>query len=250
VSYKRVAVVAAFAFVIGFRLQAVRDDSPARAATTLSPSGASALASDTSVQEAPKGISAPAFARVPALPALHRAPARPRKAKPAPVSPAAPVATAVPTPTPEPDQGFDVAAAPVATPVPTSGEVLHQTATSKKAKMIRPKPVVRVRGRLTRNGARITAMTVKAPRGVKIKASCSGRGCPTHRMTRNASKLTHLTKFEKTLRSGTRITIRISKPGGYITKVTVLEIRRGSAPMRRDGCLWPARKKLQRCPGD
>jgi hypothetical protein len=32
--------------------------------------------------------------------------------------------------------------------------------------------------------------------------------------------------------------------------VTVLEIRRGSAPMRRDGCLWPAKKKLQRCPGD
>lgn len=166
------------------------------------------------------------------------------------VTPAPTPAAPAPTPTPTPDPSFDVAAAPVATPVPTSGEVLHQTATSKKAKMIRPKPVVRVRGRLTANGARITAMTVKAPRGTKIAASCSGGGCPAHKMTRNGAKLTHLSTFEKTLRAGTRITIRIAKPGGYITKVTVLEIRRGGAPMRRDGCLWPAKKKLQRCPGD
>jgi hypothetical protein len=161
-----------------------------------------------------------------------------------------PAPTATATPTPEADDSFDVAATPVATPVPTSGEVLHQTATSKKAKTIRPKPVVRVRGRLTANGARVTALTVKAPRGVKITATCAGRGCPARKYTRKASKLTHLSKFQRVLRAGTRITIRISKPGGYITKVTVLEIRRGSAPMRRDGCLWPARKKLQRCPGD
>jgi hypothetical protein len=166
------------------------------------------------------------------------------------VTPTPTPAPAAPTPTPTPEPTFDVAAAPVATPVPTSGQVLHQTATSKRAKMIRPKPVVRVRGELTANGARITALTVKAPRGVKITASCSGGGCPAHRMTRTAAALTHLSTFEKTLRSGTRITIKISKPGGYITKVTVLEIRRGSAPMRRDGCQWPARKKMQRCPGD
>jgi hypothetical protein len=98
-SFKLVAVLAAFAFVIGFRLQAGSDDSPARAATTLSPSGASALASDTSVQPAPRGIAAPALAAVAGLPALHRAPARPKPSKQAPVTAAAPVATAVPTTT-------------------------------------------------------------------------------------------------------------------------------------------------------
>ena len=98
-SVKLVAVLAALAFVIGFRIQAGRGDSPARAATTLSPSGASALASDTTVQEAPRGIAAPALARVAALPALHRAPARPKPAvsKQAVVTTAAPVATATPT---------------------------------------------------------------------------------------------------------------------------------------------------------
>ena len=98
-SFKLVAVLAAFAFVIGFRVQAGTDDTPARAATTLSPSGASALASDTTVQEAPRGIAAPAFAAVAALPGLHRAPARPKPpANKTPVSssPVA-VATAVPT---------------------------------------------------------------------------------------------------------------------------------------------------------
>jgi hypothetical protein len=174
---------------------------------------------------------------------------------PRPTATPRPTVTPAPTPappatTPTPEPTFDVAAVPVATPVPTSGQVLQQTATSKKAKMIRPRPVVRVRGRLTANGANISALTVKAPRGVKITASCSGSGCPSHKITRNASKLTHLSTFERVLRSGTRITIKISKPGGYITKVTVLEIRRGSAPMRRDGCLWPAKKKMQRCPGD
>lgn len=97
-SIKLVAVLAALAFAIAFRVQAGSDDSPARTAT-LSPSRASALASDTTVQEAPRGIAAPALARVAALPALHRAPARPKRAvsTPAPVATVAPVATATAT---------------------------------------------------------------------------------------------------------------------------------------------------------
>src|SRR6201991_4745421 len=101
-SVKLVAVLAAFAFVIGFRIQAGSDDSPARTATTLSPSGASALASDTTVQPVPRGIAAPALAAVAGLPALHRAPARPKPTKQAPAPSATPVATAVPTTTAAP----------------------------------------------------------------------------------------------------------------------------------------------------
>ena len=98
-SFKLVAVLAAFAFVIAFRIQAGSDDSPARAATTLSSSGAAALASDTSAQPAPRGIAAPALARVAGLPALHRAPARPKAAKKAPSSSSLVTATATPAPT-------------------------------------------------------------------------------------------------------------------------------------------------------
>jgi hypothetical protein len=160
---------------------------------------------------------------------------------------ATPVATATPDPTPAPT--FDVALTPVATPVPTSGGVLHQTATSKKAKMLKPFPTVRVRGRLTADGANITSLTVKAPRGVKIAVGCAGSGCPVRRMSRTGQALTHLSTFQRPLKSGVRLTIKISR-SGYVAKVTVLKIRRGLAPLRSDGCLYPGHKKTQRCPAD
>ncbi len=97
-SVKLVAVLAAFAFVIAFRVQAGSEDTPARASTTLSASGASALASDTSVQQAPRGIAAPALLHVAALPGLHRAPAKPRRTVTR--APVTPVATATPTSVP------------------------------------------------------------------------------------------------------------------------------------------------------
>jgi pyruvate/2-oxoglutarate dehydrogenase complex dihydrolipoamide acyltransferase (E2) component len=159
----------------------------------------------------------------------------------------APAATPAPAPAAE-EPTFDVAATPVATPVPTQGEVLHQTATSKTAKMLRPFPTVRVRGRLTPGGANVTSLTVKAPAGVRITVTCAGSGCPARKVARN-SKVTRLSTFERELRAGTRLTIAISK-SGYVAKVTVLRFRLGAAPLRSDGCLYPGHRKTQRCPGD
>jgi hypothetical protein len=122
-SAKLVLVLAAFAFVIGFRVHAGSDDTPARTATTLSPAGASALASDTSVQPAARGISAPALAGVAALPALHRAPPRPPK-KAQTVS-ATPSATAVPTVAPT------AAPAPVAPAKPKAKSYVGKSFDSK-----------------------------------------------------------------------------------------------------------------------
>ncbi|WP_231379235.1 hypothetical protein [Candidatus Solirubrobacter pratensis] len=155
-----------------------------------------------------------------------------------------PAPTVAPVATPAPAPAFDVAPAP--TPVPTSGQVLHQTATSKKAKMLKPFPTVRVRGRLTASGANVTLLTVSAPKGVRITATCAGSGCPARKLARSA-KVTHLSTFERVMRSGTRLTIKIARPG-YIAKVTVLRFRRGAAPTRSDGCLYPGHRKTQRCP--
>ncbi|WP_028058885.1 hypothetical protein [Candidatus Solirubrobacter pratensis] len=96
-SLKITAVVAAFAFVGAFRIHAGSGGETAGAATTLSPAGAGALAADTSTAPAPRGIAVPALSRVAALPALHRAPARPHRRAKAPVRH---VATATATPTP------------------------------------------------------------------------------------------------------------------------------------------------------
>jgi hypothetical protein len=158
------------------------------------------------------------------------------------VTPVPPAAT--PTPTPEPV--FDTAA-PAATPVPTNGQVLHESASSRK--VIRPFPVVRMRGRLTANGARVTVLSVRAPRKAKVTVRCKG-SCPTRRWSKNASarksRLTRIGAFERSLRSGTVITVTVTRHD-YIGKRTVFVIRRGQAPLRTDRCLNP-RGRVTRCP--
>jgi hypothetical protein len=162
---------------------------------------------------------------------------------PVPTATPTPTPTATPTPAPTPDPGFDIAA-PVATPVPSAGAVLEVT--KRKAKLLRPFPVVRIRGRLSLTGARVTALTVKAPHRVKIVVTCGGPGCPRSRLTVNAASA-HLRPFERDLRAGLWLRVRITKRG-YIGKQTVIHIRQGKVPLRTDGCLYPGRRKMQSCP--
>ena len=75
----------------------------------------------------------------------------------------------------DPAPTFDTAAA-APTPVPTIGQVLHETA--RRAGAIKPFPVVRMRGRLTTTGRRVTLLSVSAPRAAKISVRCKG-ACPT-----------------------------------------------------------------------
>jgi hypothetical protein len=189
-------------------------------------------------------------------PAATPTPAPQRTPTPAPQRTPVPTPTPTPTPTPPPStQGsapvgssFDVAAVPVPTPVGTSGEVLHQTATSKKARMMHPFPTIRVMGKLTAEGANVTSLTVRAPRGARISVSCAGSSCKRRSFARSA-KITRLSPLQHVWKAGTRMTIKVTKRG-YVSKVTVITIRRGAVPTRYDGCLYPGHKKTQRCPGD
>ena len=112
--------------------------------------------------------------------------------------------------------------------------------------MMRPAPLVRIRGRLTRSGARITLLTVSAPRGARITVRCLGRGCPAQRIARTAS-VTRLVRFERALPGGTRLIVTVTKRG-RIGKHTTIAIRRGEAPTRRDRCLMPGARKPVACP--
>jgi hypothetical protein len=112
--------------------------------------------------------------------------------------------------------------------------------------MIRPYPTIRIRGRLTAGGARVSILTVRAPRGARISLTCRGRGCPLRTVAR-ATALWHIPQFERELRAGTRLTITVSKPG-YITKVTRIWIRRGEVPLRSDLCRLPRANRHTRCP--
>lgn len=153
------------------------------------------------------------------------------------VVPQPPTPTVTPTPLPP----------PATTSTAPAGGVLGATdEQGAKAKMIKPFPVVRISGQLTKNGADIDVLTVKAPKGAKIDVTCSGKGCPRKSVAK-ATKVVHLTQFQTVLRAGIKLRVAVSKPG-YITKVTTFQIRKGKAPLRVDQCQTPGEKKLTRCP--
>jgi hypothetical protein len=155
-----------------------------------------------------------------------------------------PTATPAPVPAPAPAPTFDTAVA-APTPVPTSGQVLHDTTASRRA--IKPFPIVRMRGRLTLSGARVTLLSVRAPRAAKVAIRCKG-ACPRSSWSPRTRErtLTRVRAFERTLRSGTRLTVTVTRKG-YIGKRTTFVIRRGKAPLRADRCL-NSRGRVTRCP--
>src|SRR5215218_6587040 len=104
--------------------------------------------------------------------------------------------------------------------------------------MIKPFPLVRISGVLTARGATITLLTVAAPKGARIAIRCSGAGCPVKHVAQ-ATAIVHIKQFERELRAGVKLTVRISKPG---------YIRKGKSPLRSDLCQRPGAKKVSRCP--
>ncbi len=91
-----------------------------------------------------------------------------------------------------------------------------------------PLPTVRIRGRMTTSGARITLLTVRAPKGARITLLCRGSSCPVKRWARTAA-LKRLVKFQRRLRAGTRLTIFVTK-AGRIGKHTTILIRARQGP--------------------
>jgi hypothetical protein len=106
-----------------------------------------------------------------------------------------------------------------------------------------PIPIVRLVGRTTRTGSRITLLRVKAPRGAKVTLRCSGgkkKGCKISRKARTSphSGLVRFKEVERRLRSGVRLKVFVNK-GNTIGKYTSFKIRARKAPARTDRCLFP-----------
>jgi PKD repeat protein len=116
------------------------------------------------------------------------------------------------------------------------------------ARLMSPFPVVTLAGRLTSHGARVTALTVRAPVCSRVIVSCRGRGCPARKASSYVGrKRLRLRRFERAYRAGAVITIRVSK-GNFIGKHTEFRIRKDAAPKRSDSCLRPGESKGSRCP--
>lgn len=186
-----------------------------------------------------EGRSAPTGVIQPALP-----PAPTPTATPGPTATPAPTATATPTASPTPPPAVPVvfeSAAAVPAPVSAAPPLV----TPAVPRSLRPFPVVRIKGKLTATGALVTLLQVRAPRGVTIAVRCRGRGCPRKTYTA-PPRARRLRVFERALVAGTRLELRITKPG-FIGKYTSFVIRRGAEPARRDRCLPPGSSKPERC---
>src|SRR3954447_21493339 len=186
------------------------------------------IASNAGSDEArsdPTAVVAPAAAPAPA---------------PAPTPGPTPIPTPAPTPAPTPQPVFDV---PPAAPPPSPAPVPEPS--SSRPSLLKPFPVIRIKGRLTPAGARVTLLSVRAPRGVRIAVVCRGASCGRHRF-RPPPGVRRLRPFERELRAGTRLEIAVTRPG-YVGKLTVIVIRREAAPWRSDRCLVPGEKRAVRC---
>lgn len=119
------------------------------------------------------------------------------------------------------------------------------------ARLMNPFPVVTLDGRLTKKGARIKLLSVRAPVCALVVAACHGHGCPVRRASAYVGKRgsVRLRKFQRSFRAGNRLTVAVSK-GTLIGKLTTFKIRSGKPPRRTDQCLRPGASTGSRCPHD
>ena len=169
-----------------------------------------------------------------------------------PTSPVEPAPATEPEPTPEPQPEPEPEEAPPSAPPrvdfepPENPIIGPPVAGEAQPPLLRPFPIVRIRGWLTRTGARVTLLTVRAPRGARIATRCRGRSCPVRHVARTAST-TRLRAFHRRLRAGTRLDITVTK-AGYIGKWTTIVIRKGRPPRRADRCVYPGARHPAPCP--
>ena len=158
---------------------------------------------------------------------------------------AAPATVPTPEPTATPEPQPAAAATPTPEPAPAVAVEVAPPPVPLVPLVFDPFPVVRLRGELTTTGARVTLLSVRAPRDVRISVDCAGRDCPARHFVAAAG--THrLRKFERDFKAGTRLEIRVSKPG-YVGKFTSIVIRRHAEPKRLDRCMAPGADRPSPC---
>ena len=112
---------------------------------------------------------------------------------------------------------------------------------------LRPFPLVRIRGRTTRTGARLSLLAISAPAGARVEVRCGGRGCPRRRAGRvSTGARLRVRAFERHFRVGTVLRVSVTHPG-TIGKYTRIRIRRRAAPVRIDRCLVPGVRAPRIC---
>jgi len=99
----------------------------------------------------------------------------------------------------------------------------------------------------------VRSLTVRGPRLATVRVTCSRGSCrrPQRMRTRiprgsGEAGTVRLRRFEKRLRSGTILEIRVTQ-GDLVGKYTRLRIATGRAPVRTDRCLAAGSSKPIAC---
>ncbi len=118
--------------------------------------------------------------------------------------------------------------------------------------LISPFPIVRIVSSPRRKGSRVKRLYVRAPKGSTVKVSCKGRkSCPrpSSSTARSKGRVLRFRRFERYMRSGAKIGVRISV-FGRIGKYSSFVVRRRYGPARKDMCLNPGKASPVTCPSD
>jgi len=132
--------------------------------------------------------------------------------------------------------------APVPAPAPAPVKVTVAASRAPAEQFLHPFPVVRIRGFFARTGARITLLSVRGPEKATVSARCVGHGCPVKSLTLPTAH-TRLHRFERFLRAGIQLQIRVTRPG-RIGSYTSFLIRARRPPLRTERCLTTSGKPV------
>ena len=122
--------------------------------------------------------------------------------------------------------------------------------------LLTPFPIVRIVGRTSRRGAKITRLTVRAVVGSDVVSRCLGASgrCPYRqritriRGTRGQIRTIHVRAFERSFRAGVLLRVYVVR-AGRTGKFTSFRIRSRRAPMRNDSCVEDIVLRPVRCSG-
>jgi Bacterial Ig-like domain len=143
-------------------------------------------------------------------------------------------------------------------PAPTPPAKTPVTPTPSKPQLLSPFPLVRIAGTLTPSGARISLLSVRAPRGALVRVTVS-LACSRKRRSSRRCRVLHAAGtvgrrdaidfrgLARAYRSGTVIVVRVWR-AARIGKYTRFTIVRGKAPRRVDQCLVAGATRGSRCP--
>jgi hypothetical protein len=127
---------------------------------------------------------------------------------------------------------------------------------ARSATMMQPFPIVRIAGRETSRGVRLSLLTVTAPVSSHITVRTRGAGSRSTSVSRlatagarsggGATTVLAFPAFERALPAGTVLEVRVTK-AGQIGKLTRFTPHVGKLPSRSDSCLAATGKPIK-CP--